>query len=71
MHHADSRDLLIDPVVWKVRDQPGGDKEGEEAAAGADYPIRRDFRALAAFEPALVTGARRHRDRRASACRTP
>jgi uncharacterized protein YfaS (alpha-2-macroglobulin family) len=56
VHHADSRDLLMDPVVWKVRDLPGGDKEGEEAAAGADYPVRRDFRALAAFQPALVTG---------------
>jgi uncharacterized protein YfaS (alpha-2-macroglobulin family) len=56
VHHADSRDLLMDPVVWKVRDLPGGDKEGEEAAAGADYPVRRDFRALAAFQPALLTG---------------
>ncbi len=57
VHHADSRDLLIDPVVWKVRDLPGGDKEGEEAPAGADFSVRRDFRALAVFEPALVTGA--------------
>ncbi len=56
VHHADSRDLLIDPVVWKVRDLPGGDKEGEEAPAGADFPVRRDFRATAVFEPSLLTG---------------
>jgi uncharacterized protein YfaS (alpha-2-macroglobulin family) len=57
VHHADSRELLLDPVVWKVRDLPGGDKEGEPEAADADYPVRRDFRALASFQPALVTGA--------------
>jgi uncharacterized protein YfaS (alpha-2-macroglobulin family) len=56
VHHADSRDLLIDPVMWKVRDLPGGDKEGEEAQAGADYPVRKDFRATAVFEPSLFTG---------------
>jgi uncharacterized protein YfaS (alpha-2-macroglobulin family) len=56
VHHSDSRDLLIDPVVWKVRDLPGGDKEGEEAPAGAELPVRRDFRATAVFEPTLLTG---------------
>ena len=52
--HADSRSLLLDPVAWKVRDMPGGDKEGEADEAGPQ--VRRDFRATAVFQPALVTG---------------
>ncbi len=52
--HADSRALLLDPVAWKVRDMPGGDKEGEAEEAG--IPVRRDFRATAVFQPTLVTG---------------
>ena len=54
--HFDSRALLLDPVLWKARDLPGGDKEGEEPDDGAP-PIRKDFRATAVFEPGLVTGA--------------
>lgn len=52
--HADSRALLLDPVVWKVRDMPGGDKEGGGAEEAP--PVRRDFRATAVFNPNLVTG---------------
>jgi len=54
--HFDSRALLLDPVVWKTRDLPGGDKEGEELDQGAAR-VRKDFRATAVFEPGLVTGA--------------
>jgi uncharacterized protein YfaS (alpha-2-macroglobulin family) len=53
--HFDSRALLLDPVLWKSRDLPGGDKEGEEMDDGA-LQIRKDFRATAVFEPGLVTG---------------
>jgi len=54
--HFDSRALLLDPVLWKTRDLPGGDKEGEELDEST-VPIRKDFRATAVFEPGLVTGA--------------
>jgi len=54
--HYDSRAMLIDPVLWKVRDLPGGDKEGAEAGAEGLPELRRDFRATAVFEPSLVTG---------------
>jgi uncharacterized protein YfaS (alpha-2-macroglobulin family) len=54
--HFDSRALLLDPVLWKTRDLPGGDKEGEELDESA-VQIRKDFRATAVFEPGLVTGA--------------
>ena len=54
--HFDSRELLLDPVLWKARDLPGGDKEGEEADT-ATPQFRKDFRATAVFEPNLVTGA--------------
>jgi hypothetical protein len=53
--HFDSRALLLDPVLWKARDLPGGDKEGEEADDGG-FEIRKDFRATAVFEPGLITG---------------
>lgn len=53
--HFDSRALLLDPVLWKTWDLPGGDKEGEELDESA-VPIRKDFRATAVFEPGLVTG---------------
>ncbi|MBN1836575.1 MAG: hypothetical protein JW820_12045 [Spirochaetales bacterium] len=55
--HYDSRDLLIDPVVWKPEDLPGGDKEGQEPGGGP-VGVRRDFRATALFEPGLRTDAR-------------
>ena len=54
--HFDSRALLLDPVLWKTRDLPGGDKEGEELDEST-VPIRKEFRATAVFEPGLVTGA--------------
>jgi uncharacterized protein YfaS (alpha-2-macroglobulin family) len=54
--HFDSRALLLDPVLWKTRDLPGGDKEGEEPD-DSGLQIRKDFRATAVFEPGLVTGA--------------
>jgi uncharacterized protein YfaS (alpha-2-macroglobulin family) len=54
--HFDSRALLLDPVLWKTRDLPGGDKEGEELE-DSGLQIRKDFRATAVFEPGLVTGA--------------
>ncbi|UCF96206.1 MAG: hypothetical protein JSV89_13580 [Spirochaetaceae bacterium] len=54
--HFDSRALLLDPVLWKTRDLPGGDKEGEELGDTAPK-VRKDFRATAVFEPGLVTGA--------------
>lgn len=54
--HFDSRALLLDPVLWKTRDLPGGDKEGEELDEST-VAIRKDFRATAVFEPGLVTGA--------------
>ena len=53
--HFDSRALLLDPVLWKTRDLPGGDKEGEESD-DSGLTIRKDFRATAVFEPGLVTG---------------
>jgi uncharacterized protein YfaS (alpha-2-macroglobulin family) len=53
--HFDSRALLMDPVLWKTRDLPGGDKEGEEPD-DRGLQIREDFRATAVFEPGLVTG---------------
>jgi hypothetical protein len=53
--HFDSRALLLDPVLWKARDLPGGDKEGEEPDESG-LKIRKDFRATAVFEPGLVTG---------------
>ncbi|MBN2553047.1 MAG: hypothetical protein JXB06_09770 [Spirochaetales bacterium] len=54
--HFDSRALLLDPVLWKSRDLPGGDKEGGETEE-QPAQVRRDFRATAVFEPGLVTGA--------------
>jgi uncharacterized protein YfaS (alpha-2-macroglobulin family) len=53
--HFDSRDLLLDPVLWKTRDLPGGDKEGAELD-DSGLKIRKDFRATAVFEPGLITG---------------
>ena len=48
---ADSRSLLIDPVNYVLRDQPGG--------AGDDGKLseRKDFQPTAVFEPALKTNA--------------
>jgi alpha-2-macroglobulin len=55
--HYDSRDLLLDPVTWKVRDLPGGDEKGESARdEGGDYTIRRDFNPTPLFKTGLVTG---------------
>ncbi|MEW5817340.1 MAG: alpha-2-macroglobulin family protein, partial [Spirochaetota bacterium] len=58
---ADSRSLLIDPVTYAVRDLYGGDDEaGKMEAAEAPseekgLTVRKDFRALAVFEPFLIT----------------
>ena len=53
--HADSRTLLLDPVAWKVRDMPGGDKEGEPDEAGYPgaprFPGHRRLRAHAGHRP--------------------
>ena len=58
--HYDTRELLLDPVTWKVRDLPGGDEKGEEAAAeagsGSDYALRSNFNPTAVFRTGLVTG---------------
>jgi len=66
VHGADSRSLLIDPVLYNLADlQGGGDGESRlEAAARAgtrmkgedDDDVREDFRPTAVFEPFLVTG---------------
>ncbi|MDR0556481.1 MAG: alpha-2-macroglobulin [Treponema sp.] len=49
---ADSRSLLMDPVVYALTDLQGGDSEG-----GSKMEERKDFRPTAVFEPYLVTGA--------------
>lgn len=49
---ADSRSLLIDPVVYALTDLQGGDSED-----GSKMEERKDFRPTAVFEPYLVTGA--------------
>jgi uncharacterized protein YfaS (alpha-2-macroglobulin family) len=55
--HYDSRDLLLDPVTWKVRDLPGGDEKGGAAPGeGADYPVRKNFNPTPFFKTGLVTG---------------
>ncbi len=63
---ADSRSLLVDPVNYELTDLFGGggddEKDGvarsmELAEAGEELAERKDFRATAVFEPALVTGA--------------
>jgi uncharacterized protein YfaS (alpha-2-macroglobulin family) len=56
--HYDSRELLLDPVTWKVRDLPGGDEKGElaEEAARSGYSLRSDFNPTAVFRTGLVTG---------------
>ena len=57
--HYDSRELLLDPVTWKVRDLPGGDEKGEsaeQAARSSDYSLRSDFNPTAVFRTGLVTG---------------
>ena len=57
--HYDSRELLLDPVTWKVRDLPGGDEKGEAAAepgASSQYSVRADFNPTAVFRTGLVTG---------------
>jgi hypothetical protein len=46
---ADSRSLLIDPVTYQVKDQPGGD------ASDTKINERKDFRPTAVFEPYLKT----------------
>jgi uncharacterized protein YfaS (alpha-2-macroglobulin family) len=48
---GDSRDELLDPVTYEVKDQFGGD------AGDSKVSERKDFRPTAVFEPALVTGA--------------
>ncbi len=45
---GDSRDMLMDPVTYEVKDQFGGD-------AGKDQ-VRKDFNPTAVFVPAAVTG---------------
>jgi len=64
---ADSRSILIDPVLYNLSDlQGGGDGESRASAAalasarmkGEDgEDVREDFRPTAVFEPFLVTGA--------------
>lgn len=63
---ADSRSLLVDPVNYELTDLfgGGGDDEKDGVArsmalneAGEEIVERKDFRATAVFEPALVTGA--------------
>lgn len=49
---ADSRSLLIDPVVYALTDLQGGDSED-----GSKMEERKDFRPTAVFEPYLATGA--------------
>lgn len=48
---ADSRSLLIDPVLYEVKNLQGGDAEGSKLEE------RSDFRPLAVFEPFLATDA--------------
>ena len=68
VHGADSRSLLIDPVLYNLADlQGGGDGESRLEAAAAraaarmkgedDDDVREDFRPTAVFEPFLTTGA--------------
>jgi len=54
--HFESRDLLLDPVTWRVKDLPGGDEKGDEAPS-TSYDVRRDFRPTAFFRTGLVTAA--------------
>ena len=67
VHGADSRSLLIDPVLYNLADlQGGGDGESRLEAATAraaarmkgedDDDVREDFRPTAVFEPFLTTG---------------
>ncbi|MBQ5998181.1 MAG: hypothetical protein IJL70_01775 [Treponema sp.] len=47
---GDSRDLLMDPVVYAIKNLIGGD-----ASETKDEDIRKDFRPTAFFEPAVTT----------------
>ena len=57
---ADSRSLLIDPVLYSLSDlQGGGDGYAGDDTKGGDEGenIRADFRPVAVFEPFLITGS--------------
>ena len=51
---GDSRDYLMDPVTYSIKNLQGGDSDDDEKSE--DSNIRKDFRPTAVFEPALVTG---------------
>ncbi|MCR5047037.1 MAG: alpha-2-macroglobulin [Treponema sp.] len=48
---GDSRDMLMDPVTYSVKNLTGGDAYGDDEKDGE----RKDFRPTALFEPVLVT----------------
>lgn len=50
---GDSRDYLMNPVIYSIKDLQGGDAEAEK---DEDESERKDFRATAFFEPSLITG---------------
>ena len=55
---ADSRNLLVDPVVYEADSLHGGGGKGAEAPGeAAALDDRADFRPLAVFEPELITDA--------------
>ena len=49
---GDSRDMLMDPVTYSVKNLLGGDAEGADEEKEDE---RKDFRPTALFEPAIVT----------------
>mgnify|MGYP002623334057 CR=1 FL=1 len=49
---GDSRDMLMDPVTYSVKNLAGGDSDDKD---GDDNSERTDFRPTALFEPSIVT----------------
>ncbi len=49
---GDSRDMLMDPVTYSIKDLQGGDSDGDDEKEDE----RKDFRPTAVFEPVLITG---------------
>lgn len=49
---GDSRDMLMDPVTYSIKDLQGGDADEDDEKEDE----RKDFRPTAVFEPVLITG---------------
>lgn len=52
VHGGDSRDLLMDPVTYAIKNLQGGDADGEKD----DGDERKNFKSTALFEPVVFTG---------------